>query len=140
MKLGTLIQELGKSSVLELGKVTSRSKAMVACYPGAGARYVKHVDNDGKHPLCRTRLLTALPLFLMLGGLGAFEAFWPAVEAIFCSESGQFEGFREVSRRMGLRIYLNGSWREGDGGELAIFEAEDQSSLRRTVTPLQKLA
>lgn len=27
---------------------------------GHGARYVKHVDNDENHPLCRTRLLTAL--------------------------------------------------------------------------------
>ena len=63
VKLGTLIQELG-ASVPELRKVTSRSKAMAACYPGQGARYVKHVDNDGKHPLCRTRLLTALPLGL----------------------------------------------------------------------------
>jgi len=69
VKLGTLIAELGGTTgstdratplVPDLGKVTSRSKAMVACYPGGGARYIKHVDNDGKHQLCRTRLLTAL--------------------------------------------------------------------------------
>jgi len=59
LKLGTLVSEL-KSHVPELQKVTGRSKAMVACYPGGGARYVKHIDNDGKHPLCRTRLLTGL--------------------------------------------------------------------------------
>lgn len=59
LKLGTLISELGKL-VPELARITSRSKAMVACYPGGGSRYVKHVDNDGKHPLCRTRVLTAL--------------------------------------------------------------------------------
>ena len=33
---------------------------MAACYPGGGARYVKHVDNDENHRLCRTRMLTAL--------------------------------------------------------------------------------
>ena len=93
VKLGTLIQELGRP-VPELLKVTSRSKAMAACYPGGGARYIKHVDNDEKHHLCRTRLLTAL-------------------------------------------IYLNGDWQSGDGGELAIFQAENQNALRRTVDPLQ---
>ena len=40
-------------------------------------------DNDGKHALCKTRLLTAL-------------------------------------------IYLNDGWEEGDGGELAIFRADDE--------------
>ena len=59
LKLGTLVSEL-QTSVPELSKITSRSKAMVACYPGGGARYIKHVDNDGKHALCKTRLLTAL--------------------------------------------------------------------------------
>ncbi|CAK9004288.1 unnamed protein product [Durusdinium trenchii] len=93
VKLGTLIQELSRP-VPDLLKVTSRSKAMAACYPGGGARYIKHVDNDGKHHLCRTRLLTAL-------------------------------------------IYLNGDWQVGDGGELAIFQHENQTALRRTVAPLQ---
>ena len=64
-RLGTLVQELGRP-VKDLKKVTSRSKAMAACYPGHGARYVKHVDNDENHPLCRTRLLTALILGLLI--------------------------------------------------------------------------
>ena len=64
-RLGTLVQELGRP-VKDLKKVTSRSKAMAACYPGHGARYVKHVDNDENHPLCRTRLLTALILGVCL--------------------------------------------------------------------------
>lgn len=59
LKLGTLASELA-TVVPELKRITSRSKAMVACYPGGGAHYVAHVDNDGKHPLCRTRVLTAL--------------------------------------------------------------------------------
>ncbi|CAK0836592.1 unnamed protein product [Prorocentrum cordatum] len=59
VKVGTMLSELG-AHVPELKQITSRSKVMVACYPGGGARYVKHVDNDGKHPLCRTRLLTGL--------------------------------------------------------------------------------
>ena len=91
-RLGTLVQELGRP-VPELKKVTSRSKAMAACYPGNGARYVKHVDNDENHALCRTRVLTAL-------------------------------------------IYLN-DWQKGDGGELALFQADDPNQLRRTVTPVQ---
>ena len=66
---------------------------MAACYPGNGARYVKHVDNDENHALCRTRVLTAL-------------------------------------------IYLN-DWQKGDGGELALFQADDPNQLRRTVTPVQ---
>ncbi|CAE7299055.1 EGLN1, partial [Symbiodinium pilosum] len=92
LKLGTLVSEL-QTTVPELAKITSRSKAMVACYPGGGARYIKHVDNDGKHALCKTRLLTAL-------------------------------------------IYLNDGWEEGDGGELAIFRADDENALRRTVPPV----
>lgn len=59
VKLGTLVSEL-TPLVPELSRIDSRSKAMVACYPGSGARYVKHVDNDGKHPLCSRRVLTAL--------------------------------------------------------------------------------
>mmetsp|Transcript_72922 Transcript_72922/g.173711 ORF Transcript_72922/g.173711 Transcript_72922/m.173711 type:complete len:644 (-) Transcript_72922:11-1942(-) len=59
LKLGTVVSELGKL-IPELATITSRSKAMAACYPGEGARYVAHVDNDGKHPHCRTRVLTAL--------------------------------------------------------------------------------
>lgn len=92
LKLGTLVSELQKT-VPELSKITSRSKAMVACYPGQGARYIKHVDNDGKHALCKTRLLTAL-------------------------------------------IYLNDGWEDGDGGELAIFKADDENALRRVVPPV----
>lgn len=59
VKLGTLISELA-TPVPAIKAVTSRSQAMVACYPGGGARYVKHVDNDGKHTHCKTRVLTAI--------------------------------------------------------------------------------
>lgn len=96
LKLGTLVAELGgkdNNLVPELGTITSRSKAMVACYPGGGARYVKHIDNDGRHPLCRTRLLTAL-------------------------------------------MYINDEWVAGDGGELAIFDADDHNTQRAVVEPL----
>lgn len=96
LKLGTMVQELGSKEfgrVPALGNITSRSKAMVACYPGGGARYVKHVDNDGKHPLCKTRLLTTL-------------------------------------------MYLNDEWQKGDGGELAIYKADDKTVLREKVEPI----
>ena len=42
-KVDTLIAELGPR-VPQLSAIGSRSKAMCACYPGGGARYVKHRD------------------------------------------------------------------------------------------------
>ncbi|EOD30408.1 hypothetical protein EMIHUDRAFT_113313 [Emiliania huxleyi CCMP1516] len=43
----------------ELRSVTSRSHPMCACYPGGGARYVRHLDNPGGAG-CNGRLLTCL--------------------------------------------------------------------------------
>lgn len=46
-----------------VGKCLQRSRAMVACYPGAGARYAKHCDNacrDGDGSACNGRRLTAI--------------------------------------------------------------------------------
>ena len=51
----TLVNELGNLGG-EAKHVSSRSKAMCSVYPGAGARYVRHVDNPEKNG----RLLTAL--------------------------------------------------------------------------------
>jgi len=41
-----------------LGKynITSRTKAMVACYPGEGTHYVKHIDNPSKDGRCITAI------------------------------------------------------------------------------------
>ncbi|KAK1894074.1 Egl nine like 3 [Dissostichus eleginoides] len=42
------------ASRLESKKICERSKAMVACYPGNGAGYVKHVDNPNSDGRCIT--------------------------------------------------------------------------------------
>lgn len=34
----------------------SQLQAMVACYPGSGAKYVKHVDNPDKDGRCVTSI------------------------------------------------------------------------------------
>ena len=54
-KTDTLVNELGQLGG-EARHVSSRSKAMCTVYPGAGARYIRHVDNPDKNG----RLLTAL--------------------------------------------------------------------------------
>ena len=46
-------------TVAELRRVASRSRPMVACYPGGGARYVCHLDNPGGAQ-ANGRLLTLL--------------------------------------------------------------------------------
>ena len=51
----TLVHELGQLGG-DARHVASRSKAMCTVYPGAGARYVRHVDNPDRNG----RLLTAL--------------------------------------------------------------------------------
>ena len=58
----TLVSELGVL-IPELNNVSNRSKAMLTCYPGHGARYVKHTDNHcrlGKGGHCNGRRLTTL--------------------------------------------------------------------------------
>ena len=72
-RIGTLVDQLKqvpglaeKTVANGLKKITTRSQNMVACYPGGGARYIKHWDNDGKHPVLRQRVLTAL-LYLNQG-------------------------------------------------------------------------
>ena len=61
-KVDTLIAELGPR-VPQLSAIGSRSKAMCACYPGGGARYVRHCDNScdsGHGERCNGRRLTAI--------------------------------------------------------------------------------
>ena len=61
-RLDTLLASLAQR-VPQLSGTSKRSKAMVACYPGGGARYVRHHDNscslsEGEH--CNGRRLTAI--------------------------------------------------------------------------------
>lgn len=55
-KIDTLVNEL-KPHCEHLKGIVSRSHAMVTCYPGGGARYIRHCDNAGKR---NGRRLTAI--------------------------------------------------------------------------------
>ena len=62
VKVDTLVAQLG-TRMTQLGAIASRSKAMIACYPGGGARYVRHCDNScdsGQGERCNGRRLTAI--------------------------------------------------------------------------------
>ena len=44
------------NGVLSNYHISGRTKAMVACYPGEGTHYVKHVDNPNKDGRCITAI------------------------------------------------------------------------------------
>ena len=88
-KVDTLVDQL-RSHQLEVHGVASRSKAMVTCYPGGGARYVRHCDNScfaGKGERCNGRRLTCI-LYLN-----------PEWEALHGGELRIFEPFAPKHRR-----------------------------------------
>ena len=57
-KVDTLVDEL-KAHVPELRAIRHCSRAMVSCYPGGGAHYIRHCDNRGGEK-SNGRLLTAI--------------------------------------------------------------------------------
>eukprot|EP00040_Diaphanoeca_grandis_P013923 m.70350 g.70350 ORF g.70350 m.70350 type:complete len:471 (-) comp24212_c1_seq2:15-1427(-) len=47
-RIGTIVQMIS-SKIVELQGIGTRSEAMVTCYPGDGARYIRHCDNPHKN-------------------------------------------------------------------------------------------
>jgi len=91
-KVDTLIAQLGEH-LGALRGIVNRSKAMVACYPGGGARYVRHCDNSchaGEGERCNGRRLTVImylnPEWVSLHGgeLRLFEPFAPKHRPPLC--------------------------------------------------------
>ena len=54
-----LVTTMARGAVIELRSIISRSQPMLACYPGDGARYIRHLDNPGGTS-SNGRLLTLL--------------------------------------------------------------------------------
>ncbi|XP_028408997.1 egl nine homolog 1-like [Dendronephthya gigantea] len=53
-RVDALVRELNK--MISYHKIEGRTQAMVACYPGGGKRYRKHVDNPNQDGRCLTTL------------------------------------------------------------------------------------
>ena len=57
--LDSIITKANKAphnGVLSIYNISSRTKAMVSCYPGEGTHYVKHIDNPNKDGRCITAI------------------------------------------------------------------------------------
>ena len=110
-KCDTLLSELALLLPSELSTATKRSKMMVTCYPGNGARYTRHCDNANKN------------------GAALLRTF---------SREGVDEGLRFSlpGRRMTAILYLNPTWREGDGGQLRVFGPGTSEEIVATIPPL----
>lgn len=62
-RIDTLVEELKPHLPTDLGRIGNRAALHVACYPGGGARYVRHCDNTcnrGVGDMCNGRRLTAV--------------------------------------------------------------------------------
>lgn len=59
----SMLRQCGVAAAADVRSCTQRSRAMVACYPGGGARYTRHCDNvchAGSGAACNGRRLTAI--------------------------------------------------------------------------------
>lgn len=74
-KVGTVVTELAQH-LPELKDVTQRSRYMVTCYPGNGARYTRHCDNADRNGRRLTALLYLNPDWKPTDG-GSLRVFEP---------------------------------------------------------------
>ena len=60
-KCDTLLSQLAELLPAELASATKRSKMMLTCYPGGGARYTRHCDNANRNGRRLTAILYLNP-------------------------------------------------------------------------------
>lgn len=77
-RMDTLV-ELLATQIPEMQTIESRSEAMVTCYPGNGARYIKHCDNPNRNGRKVTAIYYLNPAW-QPGDGGELRVFSPASE------------------------------------------------------------
>ena len=98
-QLDELVKCMAHSAAPELLRVTSRSQPMLACYPGNGSRYVRHIDNPG-------------------GGWGGGGGGGGGGRG--GGNGGGSDGARDNGRLLTRLFYLYPGWVHADGGVLRL--------------------
>lgn len=130
-KVDTLVAQLGER-VEQLAKIAHRSKAMIACYPGGGARYVRHCDNScdtGHGDRCNGRRLVRCRQTLDLK---------PSLLSSFLAvrTSNAYTYVSTLTSTQTAILYLNENWHQLHGGELRLFPPYAKGAAVADVAPL----